>query len=184
MPDDTPRDADAERPISAIDWRFLVECLRTFGPSTDGSVERDLIAAVERGLDSRDAALRAEQERVELLSEEIIAMRKDLDARDAAEPDGWRLIDNFPSAPMTVELYFGNYPSEVVSKDEPYRDSRRRIAYFDGNAFRDTGTGHEVFESWWMTADMRPTQWRPLPPPPAASQEGESPASGGANDPA
>lgn len=82
----------------------------------------------------------------------------------------WRLITDLPTEAGMVEYYHGNWPDEVYKiKEHPYRDERHQLGFFDGRSFRESGTGHEVFESWkepWMT----PTHWRRVGSPPVPTR--------------
>jgi hypothetical protein len=97
--------------------------------------------------------------------------RKPLDTEDAL--GGWLLIENTPLFPVGVELFYGNLgplkdQHGKASTLPPYRDVRRELGYWDGETFRELGTGHSVFEPW-REEDNKPTHWRPLPEPPKMS---------------
>ncbi len=78
----------------------------------------------------------------------------------------WHLITEKPQKPMAVEFYYAKLDfGSDGGKIPPYRDERRELGFWDGEAFCSNGTGHEVFEDW-RTADQLPTHWRECAPPP------------------
>ncbi len=85
----------------------------------------------------------------------------------------WHPFETLPDRPMQVEMFYGNLvltdqDGNVVSAVvEPYRDERRFIAYFDGEVFREMGTGHSIPDYGHEDVqEWRPTHWRELPPVP------------------
>ena len=59
LTDDTAPQAETGR-VSPSDWRVLLAGLIQLGPSSDGSVERDLVASIEAAIADR---VKAERER-------------------------------------------------------------------------------------------------------------------------
>lgn len=94
-----------------------------------------------------------------------------------SERDDWQPIATKPRAAMPILLYFGklkfrNYEDEPPVEFPPYREERVEVGFWDGEAWRRSGTGHDVFEFWGMegySEEIFPTHWQPLPKPPEAS---------------
>jgi hypothetical protein len=87
---------------------------------------------------------------------------------------GWRPISETPPRPMPVEIFrqnlrFTRYPTGEECPVDLVRDSRREIGFWDGQAFREMGTGHEYDEGWQDKSTL-PTYWRALPPAPEESK--------------
>jgi hypothetical protein len=87
---------------------------------------------------------------------------------------GWRPISETPPRPMPVEIFrqnlrFTRYPTGEECPVDLVRDSRREIGFWDGQAFREMGTGHEYDEGWQDKSTL-PTHWRALPPAPEESK--------------
>ncbi|WP_314712994.1 hypothetical protein [Sphingobium yanoikuyae] len=92
-----------------------------------------------------------------------------LDRLEAAE---WRPIERKPEAPVNAVLWFPNMQFHDQHGD-PFifgglRDILERyyLAFWDGEIWVESGTGHDVFEDWKSPDDL-PTHWRPLPDAPA-----------------
>jgi hypothetical protein len=88
----------------------------------------------------------------------------------------WQPIETTPDKPMPVVYFFGNLvfrdhlSGEIIktpSEDEPYRDERFQVGFWDGEEWAENGTGHDVFECW-KSPDCLPTHWAPITPPQAA----------------
>lgn len=86
----------------------------------------------------------------------------------------WQPIEIEPARPMNVLLYSSsviwlNTVGEPVSfglmRDEL---ERFELGWWDGRAWRESGTGHEIFEPW-RTQEDRPTHWMPLPAAPESA---------------
>lgn len=83
----------------------------------------------------------------------------------------WHPFETLPDRPMQVELFYGDLvltdtEGAVVSAViEPYRDERRALGYFDGEVFRQCGTGH-IVPDYGDPPVWTPTHWRELPPVP------------------
>jgi hypothetical protein len=75
----------------------------------------------------------------------------------------WQPIETAPTAPKMVALYYNDIPVYPGLPD--YRDERWSLGFFDGNEFRELGTGHLIFEGI-NTPPYLPTHWMPLPEPP------------------
>ena len=84
----------------------------------------------------------------------------------------WNLMDEVPPEPLQAEIFYGkltltdqdgNERSAVI---EPYRDERRQMAYWDGESWREMGTGHCLNEFGDDSPEWLPTHWRRLPPIP------------------
>lgn len=83
----------------------------------------------------------------------------------------WHSITEIPQQPVGVELFYGNLGPLTNERGEEstlpaYRDVRRELGYWDGETFRELGTGHSVFETW-RTDEHKPTHWRALEAPPS-----------------
>lgn len=82
----------------------------------------------------------------------------------------WHLISKTPQFAVGVEFYYGN----AVFRDQndnlvelpPYRDERRELGYWDGEAWRHSGTGHRIYEFGDENPEWLPTHWRVLDAPP------------------
>jgi hypothetical protein len=83
----------------------------------------------------------------------------------------WQPIETAPERPMQVEYYFGNLSTEYVIA--PNRDCRRMLGYWDGEAWRDCSTGHNVPDYGEDDPAWTPTHWRPLPAPPLTQTDGK-----------
>lgn len=84
----------------------------------------------------------------------------------------WRGIEDKPDHPVQVEFFMGNAPAELLV--EPYRDERRYLGYWDGEEWRDCGTGHRTDERRdFDNGSYYPTHYRILAasPDPVASDE-------------
>lgn len=94
------------------------------------------------------------------------------------EPTGWQPIEVHPEKPMTVFFYsttaiwFDQAGVEhgknggPCFEEQPYRDERYEVGYWNGFAFCYLGTGHEVFEFPHDEDDPRkPTHWMRASPP-------------------
>ena len=88
----------------------------------------------------------------------------------------WQPIETLPDRPMMVltfarDLVFYEYktrkPITLPSHDEPWRDGRIGVAFFDGEYFCELFSGHEIFEfDHDIGAPENPTHWMPAPEPP------------------
>ncbi len=84
----------------------------------------------------------------------------------------WHLFGELPDRPMQVELFYGTLVfmdmegNKVSAVIETYRDERRQLGYFDGEVFRQCGTGHSIPDVFYEPGDYLPTHWRELPPVP------------------
>lgn len=84
----------------------------------------------------------------------------------------WKTTEEIPATPVQVEVFFANGFSrdrdgnEVSAVISPYRDERRQMAYWDGEAFRWMRTGHRIVEFSDHPKEWIPTHWRALPPLP------------------
>jgi hypothetical protein len=105
----------------------------------------------------------------ELTDEEIAAL---LSA--ACEPgEEWIPISQKPHRPLAAILSFGNRkwtdqdgnPTELGHPRD--HAENMDIACWDGEAWVEQYTGHDVLEDWKDASEM-PTHWCPLPVPPAA----------------
>ncbi len=162
MPDDTPLDSTHETP-------------RPARPDLD-----TLMARARKAFDAlppeAQEAIWAEQRKS--WARGNLAIDRGPDARrtvsgqaplDAAEPDGWRPIET--ANPTDIEDTFDVW--QVFTCDGKKTNARRVAdAFHDGAAWCDPdGDPLEWKDELGQVA--RVTHWRPLPPPPAASQEGE-----------
>lgn len=107
-------------------------------------------------------------------------------ARREGEADGWRPISEPPDTPMPVIFYsvsrdFGGegplYP-EAAFAEQPYRDERCDLGYWDGTEWCCQGTGHAVWENPEDESDPDlPTHWKPLGalPSPVTESSGSTP---------
>jgi hypothetical protein len=84
----------------------------------------------------------------------------------AANMSDWHTIDEMPPAPMQVEYFFGDLSLEYIM---PYRDERRGLGYWDGEVWRQCGTGHD-FNDCRDNPEWLPTHWRELPPVPSTAK--------------
>ena len=84
--------------------------------------------------------------------------------------DEWQPISITPDAPTAVLLFFGDATWWQMDMDPP-RDERFDVGAWDGEYWRENGTGHDLFEDW-RGPEQLPTHWMPLPAPPAAMKDG------------
>lgn len=78
-----------------------------------------------------------------------------------------------PDRPMMVMFYHADAVFfdttdavvDVPSLQEPWRDERYSLGFWNGQRFRKLGTGHDAFEPLDYPEDC-PTHWAPVPPPP------------------
>jgi hypothetical protein len=84
----------------------------------------------------------------------------------------WRPFSKKPHQPVQAEIFYGNLTladqdgNAVSPLINPWRDERRQIAYWDGETWRNMGTGHALNEFEDDPVEWIPTHWRPLPPLP------------------
>jgi len=71
----------------------------------------------------------------------------------------WKPMSSEPDEPCGV-LYW--WP-EMIMGAQYGHDHRVTIGFWDGERFREQGTGHDVFEPH---VHLAPTKWMPLPDPP------------------
>ena len=92
--------------------------------------------------------------------------------------DNWQPIATTPDRPMAVlffwrDMFFWRPDGSEVSAPAggpDGRDERLSVGYWDGDAWRENGTGHDLFEAG-LDERHRPTDWRPISAPPG--REGE-----------
>ena len=89
---------------------------------------------------------------------------------------GWRDMDDKPPRPMPVLYWFGkrwwhNADGTRATLD-PTRDpaERTEAGWWSGEEWRESGTGHDLFEPWREERDL-PTAWMPLPAAPLSAKE-------------
>lgn len=93
--------------------------------------------------------------------------------------DRWRSTrTERPGMPMMVMFYhadlvfadaLGNV-EPMPSAQQPYRDERYDLGFWDGTRFCYLGTGHDAFELLADPADC-PTHWASVLPPPAITDD-------------
>lgn len=86
-----------------------------------------------------------------------------------------------PDRPMMVMFYYADLVftdaewnvGPMPSPDEPWRDERYVLGFWDGAKFCDLGTGHDSFEPELAgnVPESCPTHWAPVPPPPAVTDD-------------
>lgn len=84
----------------------------------------------------------------------------------------WQMIETAPKDGTAVLVYFSraewcDQHGEKVEMGE-IRDyvERTEIGFYQDGTWRESGTGHDMFESWRDETQL-PTHWMPLPAPPA-----------------
>lgn len=89
----------------------------------------------------------------------------------------WKPIATAPKDGTPVLYYFARRrwkkPDGSPAVMEPYRDHAERceIGFRCYGMWCETGTGHDLFESWRDECDDFPTHWMPLPEPPEDKPE-------------
>lgn len=90
--------------------------------------------------------------------------------------DNWQPIETAPIERCAALLYFANRPvtdidgtvvTETARTKFPLRAAcwQHSLAVWDGEAWIDADTGHDVIEEW-THPEEHPTHWLPLPPSP------------------
>lgn len=88
----------------------------------------------------------------------------------ALEACMWRLITDPPAQSMPVLFYAENTQTYSFRTGEPVEVPAHyaieySVGYWDGEAWRESGTNHEVFEFVEPGEPNMPTHWMPLHPP-------------------
>ncbi len=90
--------------------------------------------------------------------------------------DKWQDIASAPKERCAALLFYANSVLKDVNGQDvteagltqyPLRAQcwKHSLAVWDGEAWIDADTGHDVIEDWTLPED-RPTHWLPLPTPP------------------
>jgi len=87
----------------------------------------------------------------------------------------WRLIEDKPTQPMMGILYsvtrlWADERLQVYGQDggpmfpeQPWRDLRAELAYWDGKCWREPHSGHRIWDFYHEDGDTDlPTHWMPL----------------------
>ncbi len=132
---------------------------------------------IERGFEGHKSHLGFHRQHWARLTGDTVAHKLAALSASPSAPLGreeWRDISTAPGRPIAVELFYGRMVlplKDQHGRDAPlpdYRDPRRDLGYWDGETFRESGTGHSVFETW-RSEEQKPTHYRPLPAPPVSA---------------
>lgn len=87
----------------------------------------------------------------------------------------WRSIDQEPTAPVQVELFYGNLSSRDANGNPclhilaPHRDERRIIGFWDGERWYGMETEEDCFEGKRPVCRSRPQDLPAAEPAPVGS---------------
>jgi hypothetical protein len=100
-------------------------------------------------------------------------IRKAINEAVEAVLPNWQPIQATPPEPMPVLVFTTRKWRDTAGNSVEMgavRDTAERseIGFWDGEAWCESGTGHDMFEPWRIDASDTPTHWMPLPEPPSA----------------